>query len=131
MRKLRPSFVSIIFLITASLLFTTTISLAQDARELQAEKTPSKKLKGEHPLVELMRSRRSSLRPELKGVHPRVYLTEGEISGLRQRARTTHRDLWQLALRNIRARTVEPPAAPAQGRRAQNEVGLGIAEAAL
>jgi len=106
-------------------------ALAQDAGELQAEKTASKKLKGEHPLVGLMRARKSSLRPQLEGVHPRVYVTDQELEQLRRRARTTHRELWQTALRNVRALTVEPPAAPAQTRRAQNEVGLGIAEAAL
>jgi hypothetical protein len=42
---------------------------AQDARELEQERTASKKLKGEHPLLELMRTRKSSLRPELMGVH--------------------------------------------------------------
>jgi hypothetical protein len=106
-------------------------TFAQDARELDAEKAKSSRLKGEHPLVELMRSRKSSLRPELKGVHPRVYVTDKELDELRQRARTTHRELWQLALRNVRALSAEPPPAPAQERRSQNEVGLGIAEAAF
>ena len=59
---------------------------AQDARELEQERTASKKLKGEHPLVELMRSRRSDLRPELLGIHPRVYVTDKELNDLRQRA---------------------------------------------
>ncbi len=116
--------------ITSSFLPITN-SFAQDQRELEAEKAKSNKLKGEHPLVELMRSRKSSLRPDLVGVHPRVYVTEKELEELRQRARTTHRDLWQLALRNIRALTIEPPPPPAQERRAQNEIGLGIAEAAF
>ena len=104
---------------------------AQDAQELRAEKKASDRLKGEHPLVELMRSRTSGLRPELKGVHPRVYVTDRELDGLRQRARSTHKELWQRALANVRALKVEPPAPPAQERRAQNEVGLGIAEAAF
>ena len=51
---------------------------AQDARELQQERTASKKLKGEHPLLELMRTRKSALRPDLLGVHPRVYVTDKE-----------------------------------------------------
>jgi hypothetical protein len=114
-----------------SLLLPMAASFAQDAGELQAEKKASDKLKGEHPLAELMRSRTSRLRPELKGVHPRVYVTDRELDGLRQRARTTHRELWQLALRNVRALKVEPPEPPAQERRVQNEVGIGIAEAAL
>jgi len=104
---------------------------AQDARELEAEKTANAKIRGEHPLAELMRTRSSSLRPELKGVHPRVYVTDRELDGLRQRARTTHRELWQKALAQVRALKVEPPAPPAQERRVQNEVGIGIAEAAL
>lgn len=104
---------------------------AQDARELRAEQAASGRLKGEHPLAELMRSRSSSLRAEFKGVHLRVYLTDRELEGLRQKARTTHRGLWQRALRKVRALAVEPPPPPAQERRAQNEVGLGIAEAAF
>jgi hypothetical protein len=73
----------------------------------------------------------STLRPELRGKHPRVYVTENELAALRQRARTTHRDLWQRVLKNVRALKREPPAAPAQERRSQNGVGIGIAEAAL
>jgi hypothetical protein len=106
-------------------------ALAQDSRELAAEKSLRKALGNEHPLVGLMRLRNSTMRPELKGVHPRVYFTDEEIAGLKQRARTTHRELWQRALTKVRALTVEPPAPPAQARRVQNEVGLGIAEAAL
>jgi len=104
---------------------------AQDARELEQERTSSSKLKGEHPLVELMRSRKSSLRPALVGVHPRVYVTDSEIEELRRRARTTHRELWQKALLNVRALKADPPPPPAQKRRDQNEVGLAIAEAAF
>lgn len=104
---------------------------AQDARELRAEQAASGRLEGEHPLTQLMRARTSSLRDELKGVHPRVYMTAADLEGLRRKARTTHRDLWQRALRKVRALTVAPPPAPAQERRAQNEVGLGIAEAAF
>src|SRR5437762_3186503 len=127
--KLTP--ILVIASIIASLLLSAVRSFSQDARELQAEKSVSKKLKGEHPLVELMRSRKSSLRPELLGVHPRVYVTDKELEELRQRARTTHRDLWQQALRKVRALKTEPAAPPAQQRRAQNEVGIGIAEAAF
>ena len=105
--------------------------VAQDARELEDESRASAKLKGEHPLLQLMRSRKSALKPELAGVHPRVYVTDAELNELRQRARTTHKDLWQQALRNVRAINTEPPAAPAQKRRDQNEVGIAIAEAAF
>jgi len=113
------------------IILTITPLRAQDARELQDENTASKKLKGEHPLVALMKSRKSSLRPELVGVHPRVYVTEQEFVELRNRARTTHKDLWQAALSNIRALRTEPPPPPAQKRREQNEVGIAIAEAAF
>jgi len=105
--------------------------IAQDARELEEERATSRKLKGEHPLVELMKTRKSSLRPELVGVHPRVYVTDKEIAELQQRARTTHKELWQNALRNVRALNSDPPPPPAQKRREQNDVGLGIAEAAF
>jgi hypothetical protein len=105
--------------------------LAQDARELQEEKLASKKFKGEHPLVELMRTRKSALKPELVGVHPRVYVTESELKDLRERAHTTHRALWQQTLRNVRALRTEPAPPPAQKRREQNDVGLAIAEAAF
>src|SRR5215831_1327762 len=105
--------------------------LGQDARELQQEKLTSNKLAGEHPLLELMRSRKSQLKPELSGVHPRVYVTEKELEQLRVRARTTHRELWQEVVRNVRALRTEPAAPPAQQRRAQNDVGLAIAEAAF
>lgn len=104
---------------------------AQDARELQDEKRASTRLKGEHPLLQLMRTRRSVLKPELAGVHPRVYVTDTELSELRKRAHTTHKELWQRALRRVRAVNTEPPAPPAQKRREQNEVGIAIAEAAF
>src|SRR5262245_18202415 len=103
----------------------------QDARELQQEKLTNKKLAGEHPLLELMRSRKSQLRPELESVHPRMYVTDKELEQLRIRARTTHRELWQEVVRNVRALRVEPATPSAQQRRAQNDVGLAIAEAAF
>lgn len=122
---------SLCLILIAAVCFATITSFSQDARELEAEKAKVGKLKGPHPLTELMRARKSSLRPELKGIHPRVYVTDKELDGLRRRARTTHRALWQLALRNVRALQIEPPPPPAQLRRVQNEVGIGIAEAAL
>src|SRR6266508_2103144 len=103
---------------------------AQDARELERENTVSK-VKGEHPLFEFMRGSKSSVRPDLLGVHPRVYVTEKELEELRQRSRTTHKEVWQRALLQVRALKGEPPPAPAQARRDQNEVGLAIAEAAF
>jgi Domain of unknown function (DUF4962)/Heparinase II/III-like protein len=104
---------------------------AQDARELQQERTASNKLKGEHPLIELMRTRRSTLRPELMGVHPRVYVTDKEISELRERSRTTHKELWQQALSHVRALAGDPPPPPAEARRQQNDVAIAMAEAAF
>jgi hypothetical protein len=106
-------------------------SRAQDARELEQEGTASKKLKGEHPLVELMRTRKSALRPELLGVHPRVYVTNIELDNLRQRARGSHRELWQRAISHVRALDADPPLPPAEKRRQQNDVGIAIAEAAF
>ena len=73
-------------------LATITPFLAQDSRELQEEKRASTKLKGEHPLLQLMSSRKSALKPELSDVHPRVYVTDAELNELRDRARTTHKD---------------------------------------
>ncbi|MGI9066813.1 MAG: DUF4962 domain-containing protein [Pyrinomonadaceae bacterium] len=106
-------------------------AFGQDTRELQRESTPAQTKKGPHPLTQLMQSENSRLRPELRGRHPRVYVTDSELEALRRRARTTHRDVWQLALQQMRALKVEPPPPPAEARRAQNEVGIGIAEAAL
>lgn len=105
--------------------------VAQDSRELQDERRASAKLKGEHPLVELMKTRKSALRPELMGVHPRVYVTDKEIAQLRERSRHTHRELWQQAISHVRALANDPPPAPAEQRRQQNDVGIAIAEAAF
>jgi hypothetical protein len=104
---------------------------AQDARELDQERIASRKLKGEHPLVGLMRSCKSALRPELAGIHPRVFVTESDFGELRQRAHTSHRLLWQQAISHPRALNADPPPPPAQQRRQQNEVGLAIAEVAF
>src|SRR5437016_3754028 len=106
-------------------------SFSQDARELEQERTASKKLKGEHPLLELMRTRKSALRPELMGVHPRVYVTDKELADLRERARTSHRELWQQAISHVRALAGDPPPPPEEQRRQQNDVGIAIAEAAF
>jgi hypothetical protein len=104
---------------------------AQDTRELEQERMASSKLKGEHPLLELMRTRKSALRPDLAGVHPRVYVTDKELAELRVRARTSHRELWQQAISRVRALAADPPSPPAGKRRQQNEVGIAIAEAAF
>ncbi len=106
-------------------------TFAQDAREALGPKDKAANAKEPHPLTKLMGELNSSLRPELRGQHPRVYVTEEGLKQLRQRSRTTHRALWQRALQQVRALRKEAPPAPAQERRAQNEVGIGIAEAAL
>jgi hypothetical protein len=96
----------------------------QDKQELEAEKAAGAKLKGEHPLVAISRSKPSSLRSELVGVHPRVYMTQDQIDKLKKKA-VSQKDLWQTAVSRVRAMAVEPPPAPAQDRRVQNEVGIG------
>lgn len=103
---------------------------AQDKQELEAEKQANARLKGEHPLFQLMKTKNSSLKPELKGVHPRVFMTQGEIDRLKAK-RKAQPELWQTAIARVRALTIEPPKPPAEERRVQNEVGLGIAEAAF
>lgn len=103
---------------------------AQDAHESlgpmdnPANKAPS-------PISEMMVSLRSGLKPELVGVHPRVYFTDRELAALRVKAHGPDEPMWQGVLRNLHALQAPPPAAPAQKRRAQNDVGLAIAEAAF
>jgi len=131
---MRPSPILRKLLVLCSVLSSLAAPLphfAQDSRELQQERTASNKLKGEHPLLELMRTRKSTLRPELKGVHPRVYVTDKELAELRQRSRTTHKELWQQALSHVRALAGDPAPPPAEARRQQNEVAIAIAEAAF
>ena len=98
--------------------------IGQDSGELAKEREPSRKFKGEHPLVSLMKSKPSSLKKELEGVHPRVFLTQGEIDALKTKAKT-EKELWQTAVNRVRALSVEPAPPPAEERRAQNEVGIG------
>ena len=121
----------LIIALASSLFHTLPPSRAQDARELEQEQAASKKLKGEHPLLALMRTRKSVLRPELIGVHPRVYVTDKELAELRERARTSHRELWQRTISHVRALDADPPPPPAEKRRQQNDVGIAIAEAAF
>ncbi len=103
---------------------------AQDKQELEAERVANARLKGEHPLVGLAKTKPSSLKPELVGKHPRVFLTQSEIDALKRKA-TNNKELWQTAISRVRALNIAPPAPPAEARRVQNEVGLGIAEAAF
>lgn len=126
----RPQLLIVALLLAATILPVAPL-FAQDARELEQEQTASRKLKGEHPLRELIRTRNSKLLPELAGIHPRVYVTDKELDALRVLARTTHREIWQQAIRHVRALAADPPPPPAAQRRQQNEVGIAIAEAAF
>lgn len=117
-------------LILFSLVALTTFSFAQDKQELEAEKAANARLKGEHPLIKLAATKPSSLKRELVGVHPRVYMTQADIDALKDKAKS-EKELWQTAVSRVRALTTEPAPAPAQERRVQNEVGIGIAEAAF
>ncbi len=118
---------STIFIVLLALPFG---AFAQDKQELAAEKSANAKLKGEHPLFDLMKTKTSSLKKELEGVHPRVFLTQGELDALKVKMKAEP-ELWQTAISRVRALNVEPPKPPAEERRVQNEVGLGIAEAAF
>ncbi|MCG9791040.1 DUF4962 domain-containing protein [Flavobacterium algicola] len=115
------------FLLT---LFISSFTFAQDTQELEAEQAINKKLNGANPLAELMKTTNSSLKEELKGVHPRVFLMQAEIDALKDKTKS-QKELWETALSRVRALTLEPAPAPAQERRVQNQVGLGIPEAAL
>ena len=118
-------------LFTAQLLLFFALSgFGQDAQELEAERLASGKLKGEHPLVKLAKEKPSSLKKELEGVHPRVFVTQSEIDALKLKAKSQP-ELWQTAISRVRALMVEPAKPPAEERRVQNEVGLGIAEASF
>lgn len=121
-------------LTAATLLLTVAVATwchAQDAREALGPRDNAALKKSPHPISELMRTRVSKLRPELEGKHPRVYVTDSELQILRTRAKTTHKELWQQVLGKLRALQQDPPPPPAEKRRAQNEVGIAIVEAAL
>lgn len=103
---------------------------AQDAHEaLGAKDTPN--ARGNAPLVDLMASLPSALRPELVDVHPRVYFTDSELAALRVKVHGVDAKEWRSVLESIRALKTPPPPPPAEARRAQNEVGMGIVEAAF
>src|SRR4051812_29553103 len=121
----RSSFVVLVFIA----LFNS-LALSQDGRELDAERAARPKLKGEHPIALMMKAHPVELKKELEGVHPRVFVTQGEIEALKNKARS-EKALWQTALDRVRSTKVDPPPPPAETRRAQNDVGLAIAEAAF
>ena len=105
----------------------------QDAREQlgPADRSEEDWAQSPHPLEAIRASVHADLRPELHGIHPRVYVTDVELDELRLRARTTQKDRWQKALSRLHPLHHDPPQAPAQERRVQNRVGIGMAEAAL
>src|SRR5688572_13344467 len=104
--------------------FGSRPALAQDTRELEREAAAAQTKKGPHPLTQLMQTANSRLRPELRGRHPRVYVTDSELQALRGRARTTHKEVWQLALQQMRALKVAPPSPPAEERRGPNKATI-------
>src|ERR1035437_7896881 len=105
-------------------------AVAQDAHEsLGPKDTPS--AEGKAPLLDLLATVKASPKDELAGVHPRVYFTDAELAALRLKVHGSDKAEWQRVLTNIRALKVPPPPPPAEQRRAQNEVAMGIAEAAF
>lgn len=130
---MNPSFTRRRFLGAAALALpalSATRALAQDSREALGPKQ-GKPTGGAHPLQALMQAHPAALKAELRGVHPRVFTTAAGLAGLRQRAATSHRAAWQKALAGLVAMNEAPAASPAQARRAQNTVAIGIAGAAL
>lgn len=110
--------------------FSSSSLLAQDAREALGPKQGKAK-GGPHPLQALMQAHPAPLRTELRGVHPRVFITSAGLADLKQRAATTHKAEWQQALSGLVVMKQDPAPSPAQKRRAQNTVAIGIAGAAM
>lgn len=106
------------------------VAVGQSADE-ELGASVKKNAKGPAPLLDLMAKLPSTLKPELAGVHPRVYFTSAELDALRRRAHGADAAEWKLVLTHIRALDTPPPPPPAEVRRAQNEVAMGIAEAAF
>ena len=83
------------------------------------------------PLLAEMKSLQSAVRPELAAVHPRVYFTASELDGLRTKLHGRDAAEWKTDLAHLRVFSGEPPAPPAEKRRAQNDVAFAIAEGAF
>jgi hypothetical protein len=103
---------------------------AQDANEALGPKDSTAK-DAQTPLLDEMKTLRSSLRTELAGVHPRVYFTGSELDTLRKIAHGSQKVWWQQQLNHLRAMQGPPLPPPAEKRRAQNDVAFAIAEAAF
>jgi len=110
--------------------FPCVAALAQGVSE-QLGASDTSHVKGKPPLVDLMATLPTTLKPELVNVHPRVYFTDAELASLRERAHGPDAAEWKLITEHLRALQMPPPPPPAEGRRAQNEVAMGIAEAAF
>src|SRR5512147_1375324 len=89
--------------VLALLLAATVLAPAQDSHEADGPKDNPHSSGRATPLLGQMQSLHSQLRPELRGQHPRVFVTQSELESLRVRAHTTHRELWQVVLKNLRA----------------------------
>jgi len=109
--------------------FVATVA-AQDAHEALGPKD-KKGAKGPAPLAALEQSVTVAPKKELVGVHPRVYFTDAELSALRTKVHGVDKAEWAVVLKDIRATKVVAPPPPAEVRRAQNEVAMGIVEAAF
>jgi hypothetical protein len=105
-------------------------ALGQDAREALGTKL-GKAGAGVHPLQTLMLAHPAALRAELRGVHPRVFTTAAGLAEMRQRAQGSERATWEKALAGLVAMRAAPAVSPAQTRRDQNRVAIGIVGAAL
>jgi hypothetical protein len=117
--------VLVVVVLLASFAFT------QDKYEDLGVKDTKVKALNPHPLTALMERVNAKLKPELAGKHPRVFVTDEELQALRVRAHTSHAEIWRGVVSNLRALQGDPPPPPAEARRAQNDVAIAIAEAAL
>lgn len=118
----------------ASLILLPVITLrgaaAQDAHE-QLGASESSHVQEKSPLLDLMASLPSALKPAISKAHPRVYFTDAELLTLQEAAHGNERAEWSCITAHIRALDGPPPPPPAETRRAQNEVAMAIAEVAF
>jgi len=112
------------------LLASSTALYAQAANESLGPADSHGKVKGT-PLLTEMRTLPSTLKPAFAGQHPRVYFTAPEIDALRIKIHSHHEAQWKAELAHLRVFAGDPPPAPAEKRRAQNDVAFAIAEGAF